>query len=119
MSQLLTLIAHFSAQATGALVSAVWQGALLAALVGLTLRFFPRLSPAARSIIWLNVFIILALLHLVPFAVGSGPAPHLASHAVYLDSRWSFAVVAIWLALSIFRAVQLVVSALHLRALSG
>jgi len=122
MSQLLTLIAHFSAQATGALVSAVWQGALLAALVGLCLRLFPRLSAAARSVIWLNVFILLALLHLVPFALGSAPAPRLASHTVLpviqLDSRWSLAVAGIWLALSVFRAVQLVVSGFHLHVLA-
>jgi len=118
MSQLLTLIAHFSAQATGALISAIWQGALLASLVGLCLRVFPRLSAAARSLIWLNVFILLALLHLLPFALGSTPAPHLAPHAVLLDSRWSLGVAGIWLALSIFRAVQLVVSAFHLHVLA-
>ena len=119
MSPFFQLFSNLSAQATGALVSAVWQGALLAALVGLSLRLFPRLSPAVRSIIWLNVFIVLAFLHLVPFALGSSPAPRLASHAVFLDSRWSLAVAGIWLALSAFRAVQLVVSALHLHALSG
>jgi hypothetical protein len=119
MNELFPLLSQFSAQATGALISAVWQGALLAALVGITLRLFPRLSPAARSVIWLNVFILLALLHLVPFANGSGPAPHLASRAVLLDTRWSLAVGAIWLTLSVFRAAQLVLSAAHLRALGG
>ncbi len=117
MSEFFPLLSQFSAQATGALVSAAWQGALIAALVGLSLRLFPRLSSAARSVIWLNVFIVLALLHLVPFALGGGPAPRLAPHAVYLDSRWSLAIAGIWMALSVFRAVQLVLSALHLHAL--
>src|SRR6266567_3285488 len=124
MTELFALFAHLSAQATGALVSAIWQGALLAALVGICLRLFPGLSAAARSVIWLNVFILLALLHLVPFlapfVTGSNPAaPHLAPHAVLLDLRWSLAVTAIWLALSVFRAGQLVVSGTHLHALAG
>src|ERR1700738_2894266 len=120
LSALFTLFSHLSAQATGALVSAVWQGALLAALVGLCLRMFPGLSAAARSVIWFNVFILLALLHLVPFVTGSSPAaPHLAPHAVLLDLRWSLAVAGIWLAFSVFRAVQLIVSGIHLHALAG
>ncbi len=119
MSELLPFFSHISAQATGALVSAVWQGALLAALVGISLRFFPRLSAAARSIIWLNVFILLAFLHLVPFVAGNQAGPRRALHAVQLDLRWSLAVAGFWLALSIYRAGQLVVSGIHLRALAG
>ena len=119
MTAFFPLLSHLTDEATGALVSAIWQGALLAALVGITLRIFPRLSAAARSIIWLNVFILLALLHLVPFALGSSPAPNIASHAVLLDSRWSLVIGSLWLALSLFRAVQLVVSAAHLRNLAG
>ncbi len=119
MNELFTLFSMVSAQATGALVSAVWQGTLLAALVVVCLRLFPSLSAAARSIIWLNVFILLALLHLLPFVTGNAAAPHLASHALQLDLRWSLAVGLIWLALSGYRAVQLVVSAIHLHALAG
>src|SRR5258708_11684571 len=118
MNQFLTLFSHVSAQATGALVSAIWQGALLAALVVICLRLLPRLSAAARSIIWLNVFILLALLHLLPFIAANGSVPHLSSHPLQLDLRWSIAVAAVSLALSLFRAVQLVVSAVHLRALA-
>jgi beta-lactamase regulating signal transducer with metallopeptidase domain len=119
MNQLLTLFSHLSAQATGALISAVWQGALLAALVVICLRLFPGLSAAARSIIWLNVFILLALLHLLPFLVANRSVPQFSSHPLQIDLRWSVAVAAVSLALSLFRAVQLVVSAVHLRALAG
>ncbi|KAA6463054.1 M56 family metallopeptidase [Acidobacteria bacterium AB60] len=124
MNAFYPLLSHLSAQATGALISAVWQGALLAALVGVILRVFPGLSAAARSVIWFNVFILLALLHLIalspaPFALGDSAAPHLASHALQLDARWSLVVAALWLGLSLVRAVQLVVSALHLHALAG
>src|SRR5438270_10759179 len=117
MNELLSVFAHISAQATGALVSAVWQGAILAALVMVCLRLFPRLSAAARSIIWLNVFILLAFLHLVPFLAGRHAGSQIANHAIQLDLRWSLAVAGLWLAVSIYRAGQLIVSGFHLRAL--
>jgi len=119
MNELITLFSHLSAQATGALLSAVWQGSLLAAVVVVCLRLFPGLSAAARSVIWLNVFILLALLQVLPFVAGAPSAPRLASHAVQVDVRWSLAVAALWLALSAYRAGQLVVSAIHLRALAS
>lgn len=122
MTEFFHLFSQLSAAATGALVSAVWQGVLVAAFVGLCLRFIPALSAAARSIIWLNVFILLALLHLLPFALGNAATPHVAAHGIThgitLDLRWSMLVAALWLALSIARAAQLVWGALHLSALA-
>jgi hypothetical protein len=59
-----------SATAAGNLVSAIWEGAVLAAAVGLCLRILPRLSAASRSLVWLNVFVLLALLHILPAAMG-------------------------------------------------
>jgi beta-lactamase regulating signal transducer with metallopeptidase domain len=119
MSQLVTLFSHLSAVATGALISAIWQGALLAALVVICLRLFPGLSAAARSIIWLNVFILLALLHLLPFLAVNRSVPHFSTHPLQFDLRWSIAIAAVSLALSVFRAAQLIVSAVHLRALAS
>lgn len=113
---MLPLLTHLSATATGALVSAVWEGALLAAVVMVCLRLFPAMSAAARSIIWLNVFILLALLHVLPF-VAMPSARHAAAQALPLDLRWSLLVAALWLALSLGRAVQLAVSAAHVRGL--
>jgi hypothetical protein len=117
MNDIVTLLSSLSAQATSALISAVWQGALLAAVVVVCLRLFPGLSAAARSVIWLNVFILLALLHLLPFVAGQA-SPRLTSHPIQLDPRWSLGVAAVWLALSVFRGGQLVVSAIHLHALT-
>ncbi len=118
MNPLLLAFSHLSAAATGALVSAIWQGALLAAAILLCLRLFPALSAAARSVIWLNVFILLALLPLLPFfehpAAPSQPSPG----ALTLDLRWSLAVFALWLLLSLTRAAQLILGALHLRTLA-
>lgn len=113
MSQLLL---HLSAGATGALVAAIWQGTLLAALVLLAIRLFPGLSAAARSVIWLNVFLLVALLHLVPLAMHSAGAAN--EHSFHLDPRWSLAVTGLWLALSLWRAALLIAGAAHVRRLA-
>jgi beta-lactamase regulating signal transducer with metallopeptidase domain len=116
MNELVLHAVNLSATATGALVSAIWQGALLAAIVFLVLRMLPGLSSAARSVIWLNVFILLALLHILPVFVGGHEAMTVAAnHAVRLNPLWSLAVAAIWAAMSLFRLAQLASGALHLR----
>ena len=55
-----------AASAVSTLLSAVWEGAVLAACVLICLRLFPGLSAAARSVIWLNVFLLLVLLQIIP-----------------------------------------------------
>ena len=118
MSELLHSLSFVSAGAAGALFSAIWEGAVLAACVFLFLRFLPRLSAAARSVIWLNVFVLLLLLHFVPAFAGRASAAAGHIPAVHLDLRWSLGVVALWLALSIWRAVQLLHGMMHLRRLA-
>lgn len=119
MNEILQFLSYLSADASGALFSAIWEGAVLALGVYLCLRLLPGLSAAARSVIWLNVFVLLVLLHFVPaFAgrpagLGSGRVP-----AIHLDLRWSLGLALIWLALSLWRAVQLVIGVVHLRQLA-
>jgi beta-lactamase regulating signal transducer with metallopeptidase domain len=118
MNEFLHSLSFVSAAAAGALFSAVWQGTVLAVCVWLCLRLLPALSAAARSVIWLNVFILLVLLHFVPAFAGRSGAPaagHLST--VHLDPRWSFALAGVWAVLSLARAVQLIVGAIHLRRL--
>lgn len=110
---------NLSATATGALVSAIWEGALLAILVFLVLRTLPRLSAAARSVIWLNVFMLLTLLHVLPmFTAGSSVARAAGIHVLRLDPRWSLAVAGVWLAVSLVRVGQLLFGAVHLRRMA-
>jgi beta-lactamase regulating signal transducer with metallopeptidase domain len=119
MNELAPILTGWSAGAASALLAAIWEGALLAGLVWLVLRMLPGLSSAARSLIWLNVFILMALLHLVPLFAGAPSASRsLSPHALRLDSRWSLALGALWLALSLVRAAQLIAGALHLRHLA-
>ncbi len=120
MSAVLHLISFLSAGAASALFSAVWEGAVLALGVWLCLRLLPGLSAAARSVVWLNVFVLLVLLHFVP-AFG-GPAADLAGgpvRVVHLDMRWSLLIGGVWLALSLWRAAQLLLGIVQLRRLAG
>ena len=119
MNEILHLVSFVAAGAASALFSAVWQGAVLALVVALGLRLLPRLSAAARSVVWLNVFVLLLLLHFVPaFAGGAGRLRGGHVPAVHLDARWSLGVVAVWLALSLWRAAQLILGIVQLRRLA-
>ncbi len=114
------LLPAASAQVVSALCSAVWEGALLAACVAICLRLMPGLSAAARSAVWMNVFALVAALHLVPMLEGRGAiAGGLVSrgaliHPIQLDPRWSLAIAAAWAALSAWRGAELVGSAISL-----
>jgi len=122
MEPLLHNFAWLSAGAAGALFAAVWQGAMLAAAVALCLRMMPRLSAAARSIVWLNVFLVLMVLHALPALsrpwAGAGLARVSSVHPVHLDPRWSLAVAAVWALLSLGKAAQLAVSAVRLHRMA-
>ncbi len=119
MNQLLYSLSVVSATAAGALLSAVWQGGALCACVVLCLRQLPRLSAAARSVVWLNVFVLLLLLHIVPaFSPHQTVLNRAEAHAVHLDLRWSLAIAALWLALSLWRATQLALGAIQLSRLA-
>jgi beta-lactamase regulating signal transducer with metallopeptidase domain len=83
------------------------------------------LSAAARSVVWLNVFLVLIALHALPAVArpwaGAGFAQGAAMHLppVHLDPRWSLLIAAVWALLSMWRAAQLAVSAVRLHGLAG
>jgi beta-lactamase regulating signal transducer with metallopeptidase domain len=108
-----------AAMAASSLLSAVWQGAVLAICVVLCLRLLPRLSAAARSIVWMNVFLLLVSLQFVPYlatristASSGHPAP------IHLNLLWSFVIAGAWLLLSVTRGAQLIASAIRLHCLA-
>ncbi|HEY1986136.1 MAG TPA: M56 family metallopeptidase [Terracidiphilus sp.] len=119
MNPIFDSLSFLSANVAGSLFSAIWEGAVLALGVVLCLRVLPGLSAAGRSVIWLNLFVLLSLLHVVPALVEPkmlSAGAHIAP--VHLDPRWSLAVVALWLAISVGRAAQLIQGAFHLRRLA-
>src|SRR5258707_7505385 len=99
-------------------VSGLWQGIVLAAGVALCLRLVPRTTAAVRFAIWTEVFAVLAvlpLLHAYTLRTGGGMPGRGA--VLRLDVRWSFAIAALWLMVSLVRAVKLAMSAVRLRGI--
>jgi beta-lactamase regulating signal transducer with metallopeptidase domain len=122
---LISHLAALSGIAVGTLFSAVWEGAVLAVCVEGCLRLMPGLSAAARSAIWMNIFAMLVLLHVLPvsshFSAQANAAELAPLHRTpfHLDLRWSVAIAAVWAALSAWRAAQLMVGAIRLHRMAG
>jgi len=102
--------------AAESVVSALWQGLVLAACVGICLRLLPKATAAVRFAVWTAVFAVLALLPLL-HAYGMRAVGEAAGHGavVQLDVRWSFAIAGLWLAVSMVRGVKLAIGAVQLR----
>jgi hypothetical protein len=117
MSQLSHMLTLFSATASGTLIAAIWQGTVLAAGVALCLHFMKGISAGVRSMLWTAVLLLVVLLHFLPL-LGTGSGTGGAPRAFHADLRWSLAIVGIWAMLSLFRAVQLIHSAVGLRGIA-
>ena len=113
------LLHDFSGPASGSLLAAVWQGALLAGAAALGLRLLPKTPAAARFAIWFSVFMVVAALPLVSLhthpELGSAAGPHTAW--LTLNPLWSEAILLLWAAVSVVRGIMLAVGALRVRAL--
>jgi beta-lactamase regulating signal transducer with metallopeptidase domain len=118
MEPLYQAVSSVSAAAAGDLISAIWEGTILAMGVALCLHMLPRLSAASRSLVWMNAFFLLVLLQVVPVFFGHSAISGVAQMPrIELDSRWSVAIGAVWAILSLWRATQLTASAIRLRGL--
>jgi hypothetical protein len=99
-------------------VSGLWQGVVLAVGVGLCLRLMPKTTAAIRFTIWTVVFAVLAvlpLMHAYTLRAGSGVTDR--SAVMHVDVRWSFAIAAVWIIVSLARGINLAMSAARLRAI--
>jgi beta-lactamase regulating signal transducer with metallopeptidase domain len=116
-------IQHVAQFASAALVSSIWQGALLAALAWLCLKLAPRAAAGVRFGIWSAVFAAVVALPFVAILAGHGAAPAAPSQAqataplLLLDPRWAIGIAAIWAAAAAARLSFLAGNALKLRAL--
>src|ERR1700678_1223255 len=109
MQPLIHSASSVAAMAASTLLSAVWEGAVLAVCVFICLRIFPNLSAAARSVVWMNVFALLVLLQILPFIAAH--AAHVSTGlpaAFELDLKWSIVIAGVWAGLSLLRAAQLI-----------
>jgi hypothetical protein len=104
-----------------AAVAGLWQGAVLAAGVGLALRAIPRTTATLRFAVWLAVLALAAGLPWVHFvAVGTGSAGAgnavARSGGVRLGAGWSLGIAGVWLAMAAVRLGRLAVEGARLRA---
>lgn len=120
MQPILQMIAMLPAVAVSCLISAVWQGMVLAACVTLCLHVLPETTAAIRSFIWTAVFALVIALHVA--ATSANRTLSLQSWhepALHLDFHWSVAIASVWILFSIVRGSQLVTSAIHLRRIAN
>jgi len=104
-----------SRMVAGSVVSSLWQGLVLAVSVWICLRLVPKTTAAIRFGVWTAVFAVLALLPLVhAYAMRAGGDASGHGAAVQVDVRWSFAIAALWLMVSLVRGVRLAISAVQL-----
>ena len=109
------ILTEISAAAAGSLIAAVWEGLVLAAVVAVCLRMLPGLSAAARSLVWSAAMVVVVLLPFLHVGSAVGGA---AAAGWHLDERVGLALGCVWLAVSLFRAAQLVRSAVWLRGIA-
>lgn len=116
--------ADFAHGAAPAALAALWQDAMVALALVVCLRFVLRVSAAHRFAVCAVGFGIGALLQFLPLLQHSGAAmAAMPSDGVTvrpwfeLDSRWGFAIAALWLAASVFRGAELGFHSLRLRRL--
>ncbi len=133
--------AAFAQAAAPLAVAALWQGAVLAVVLGLGLAAAQRarmsLAAAQRFLLWTGVFLLVIALPLLPLlapCLASVPAPaNAVSFAgtaassgarswprlpqIQLAGSWALAIGALWLTFSLFRLIVLLAHALRLRRL--
>ena len=117
----------FSRGSAPVAVAALWQGAAVALTLALCLRFAPRVSAAHRFAAWAAGFAVVFSLPFLPLIARFIAGAHIAAAAplqnamakpwFLLDSRWGFAIAALWLAASVLRAAGLGVHTLRVRKL--
>jgi len=114
----------FSQASAPMVVTALWQGVVVASGLAICLRVAPRISAAHRFSLWTACFVTLVCLPFGPSiahltsAASSSVSSSLVEDPIkpwlQLDIRWSLAIAALWAAASIFRAVDLAVHSFRL-----
>jgi beta-lactamase regulating signal transducer with metallopeptidase domain len=121
----------FSQVSAPAAVAALWQGVAVTLTLALFLRLAPRISASHRFAAWAAGFAVLVCLPFLPLflpliahvAAGSQTAAAAplgvaaAKSWFQLDSRWGFAIAALWFAASLLRTTALGLHSLRLRKL--
>jgi beta-lactamase regulating signal transducer with metallopeptidase domain len=128
-NSLLSVSPEFSRTAGTMLVTAIWQGAVVAACLTICLKLTNRISAALRFALWGAGFLAVLGLPFLPLLLhlgsssaaqpamsfpgaSNGPEPWLL-----LDIRWSIVLTVVWAAASLYRLADLAVHSVRLRRL--
>ena len=118
------VVPAISQTAGGLLITAIWQGAIVAACLALSLRLASRISANLRFTLWIAGFLAVAALPFFPlilraFAHAAPATSQIAAAAprFSIDARWSTAICLLWAAVSLYRAIDLAAHTLRLRTL--
>lgn len=127
----------FTHAAAPTILAMMWQGAVIALLLGLglyvTQQVHIRIGAAQRFAVWAAAFAAITILPLLPlisrcFSLASAPGASMVVSspvhpfhfpAVLIDDRWGVMLVVLWLMSSLLRAALLVRHWLTLRRLWG
>ncbi|HEX4321412.1 MAG TPA: M56 family metallopeptidase [Acidobacteriaceae bacterium] len=111
------------------LITAIWQGAVIAVCLALCLKLTSRISAALRFTVWAAGFLAVVGLPFLPFLLQSAAPssavsgvestlPAAAPHPwLQLDIRWSLALTLLWASVSLYRLVDLAIHSVRLRSL--
>jgi hypothetical protein len=116
MAPVMDVVHGVSPAMADVLVASVWQSVLLTGVVAVAMRLVPRVPAGTRSGLWTAVLVLVVVLPVVSVFV-----PHTLrgdGRAVHLASDWSLWLVCLWAGMSLFRLVELCLSAARLRALA-
>ncbi len=127
--ELMEIFREFAQAAGTAAVAALWQGAVLAAVLAVCLRITPRLSAADRFRVWAAGLAAAALLPFLPWLIEIGTGSWAGAADVagagaaggvrpwLIDPRWALVIAGVWIAASAWRLGDLAVHGLRLRRL--
>jgi beta-lactamase regulating signal transducer with metallopeptidase domain len=110
------------------LITAIWQGAVVAACLALCLKLTSRISAALRFTVWAAGFLAVVGLPFLPFllrseahssaVVGMETLTTSTQHPwLQFDIRWSLALTLLWAGVSLYRLADLAVHSVRLRRL--
>jgi len=120
MPPILHMIAMLPAVAAGCLISAIWQGMVLAIGVTLCLHLLPETTAAIRSIIWSAAFVLVIALHVAATMAGNPSTQQVSNEtAIHLDFRLGVAIAVLWILMSMVRGSQLAMSVHRLRRIAN
>ena len=127
LTPLFAIVSTISRSAGTILFTAIWQSAAIACCLALCMKLVPRASASQRFLIWSAGFAAAVALPFVPWLTELASRPSYSAAAqlpvdtarplLQLDMRWSIAIAVLWALASLYRASDLLLHSLRLRAL--